>query len=120
MVWKIFYKGIFMKDCLKTFITPTSTSLCIGGLTAFTLLAVGHSNNDNSTAGAASQYITSFANLAAENAIVGLCVASSITSALFYTFIAKPVESLHKKCCATTQEESTTNDNDHQEPYIRI
>lgn len=126
MEWKIYYKENFMRDCLKTFITPASTSLFIGGMTAFTLFAASHTNNDSSssssttTASAASQYIAAFANLAAKNAIVGLCVASSITTALFYTFIAKPAESLHKKCCATTTQENVTDGDDHQEPYNRI
>lgn len=102
-----------MRDCLKTFITPASISISIGGLSAAILLAISHTEgNDISTAEAASHYLSIFANLAAKNTIAGLCIANTITTALVYTFVAKPVETFYKKCCATNntqQDENTEN-----------
>ncbi|GEM_PF-6764757 len=107
-----------MRTCLKTMITPTSASLFIGALTAGVLFIVDHIEGNNSSGvSAASQYITGIANLAAKNAIAGFCTAGAITTALVYTFIAKPIETVHKSCCSTKTNES---DAIEEAPYNRI
>ena len=105
-----------MRKCLKTIVTPASASLFIGGLTAGILFITSHTKG-NDTTSVASQYISAFANLAAENVIAGLCTTGGITTALFYTFFAKPVETLHKKCCGS--EESAEHE-EESTPYNRI
>ena len=100
-------------DCVKSSITPASTSVIIGAATAFILFATSASQDDTTLI--ASQYMSALADLASKNTISALTVAGSVTTAMAYTFALKPLASLYTKCC---KKEIETRANEDEVPGL--
>lgn len=93
-----------MRKC----ITPATISITAGCATALVLIGIASANSETNTS-LASQYFLSFANLATQNTAAALTTVGCVTTALFYTYIAKPIGMLREKCCKSDSTEANTN-----------
>lgn len=110
--------GISLRDCCKTMTTPASCSAIAGFATALILYAAGASQGDTTVI--ASQYLTALATLAAENTIAAMSIAGGVTTALCYTFVAKPIAVAYAKCKQEEQPAGSNVGEIYSGPYHNI
>lgn len=110
--------GMSLKDCATQMITPASSSAIAGFATALILYAAGASQGDTTVI--ASQYLAALAKLATENTIAAMSIAGGVTTALCYTFVAKPIAVIHAKCKQEEQPAHSILDGLYSGPYHNI